>query len=67
MAKPRTAPKRTTERTPAHDTPTMGPRHRPRKVRPARAAEPGGHDYQPGAKPPARNPWVDEGDPEVNG
>jgi len=51
----------------AHDTPTLGPRRRPRKVRPAPATAPRGHRYDPGARPPARDPWIDEGDPEVNG
>jgi hypothetical protein len=45
----------------------MGPARRRRKVRPIPASTPRGRDYHPGAKPPVRNPWVDEGDPEVNG
>src|SRR5262245_54444465 len=52
---------------PAHDTPTLGPRRRPRKVRPSPPRTPRGHDDHPGAKPPAHNPYIDEGEPEVNG
>jgi hypothetical protein len=51
-----------------HDTPTFGPRARPRKVQAVPRDTRRGHRYEPGAPPPRpRNPWVDEGEPEPNG
>src|SRR5262245_35842970 len=67
MADRRRAQNATPKDPPAHDTPTLGPRRRSRKVRPAPTRTPRGHDYHPGAKPPPRSPWIDEGEPEVNG
>jgi hypothetical protein len=53
---------------PAHDTPTLGPRARPGKVRPVAPAARRGQPYEPGVPPPRPgDPWLDEGMPESNG
>jgi len=52
---------------PSHDTPTLGPRRRVTKVKPMPPGTRRGA-YDPGVpKPKTSSPWVDEGEPEVNG
>jgi hypothetical protein len=59
---------RSSKARPPHEPPTLGPRRRPTKVRPLPPAAKGRDDYDPGIPPPRKkNPWVDEGEPEVNG
>ena len=43
----------------------LGPRRRGPQVRPIR--RPAGGSYEPGVAKPAKDPWVDEGEPEING
>ncbi len=53
---------------PAHDTPVLGPRRRPTKVRSLASGARRRGDYDPGFPRPRRgSPWVDEGTPEPNG
>jgi hypothetical protein len=77
MAKARRSSSRSGSRpraaTPAHDTPVLGPRRRPTKVRPLSPEQQRrGATDDPGAPPsrpedPRKDPWIDEGEPEVNG
>ncbi len=55
-------------RTSARETPVLGPRRRPTKVKPVSPQTPRGGSYKTGV-PEVRTspPWVDEGTPEVNG
>jgi hypothetical protein len=60
--------RRSTRAKPARDTPVLGPRRRPTKVRPIAPGARGSGTYDPGVpEPRPRNPWVDEGEPEPNG
>jgi len=53
---------------PAHDTPTLSPRRSVTKVSPMPPDKRPRGDYDPGVpRPKTPSPWVDEGEPEVNG
>jgi hypothetical protein len=55
-------------RAPIHDTPVVGPRRRPTKVRPVSPRQRTGAAYETGVLPSRpKDPWIDEGEPEVNG
>jgi hypothetical protein len=61
-------PRRKGNAAPANDVRTnlpLGPRGRRRRVRPLQRA--GSRSYPTGIPERPANPWVDEGDPEING
>lgn len=61
-------PKRPASRTPAPKSTPARVSRAMKAVRPLRGSPGIGRRYEPGFRPPAdRDPWVDEGEPEVNG